>query len=81
MPTTPGMPTMPMMPGMPGMPGITCDQLMDIMRRMNCPMNGNGTNAPRPIVPPENGTAAPPQNNAPATQPRTTPTTQPRSKK
>lgn len=55
----------PQMPGMPnGMP-ITCDQLREMMMRMNCPMNGNGmngVNGPRPIVPPENGTATTPND-------------------
>jgi hypothetical protein len=63
--TTPGDGNMyPSMPGMPnGMPPMTCEQLRDMMIRMNCPMNGNTTNAPRTVVPPENGTATPPANN------------------
>lgn len=70
MPQQPQMPGMmpdgnmyPMMPGMPnGMPPLNCEQLMEMMRRMNCPMNGNETNLPRPIVPPENGTASQPDD-------------------
>ena len=75
MPQTPGMTpndgNMYPMPGTPnGMPQMDCEQLREMMRRMNCPMNGNGE-MPRPIVPPENGTATPPQNNTtPQTPPR-----------
>lgn len=85
MPSMPGMPQMPGMtpdgniyPGMPCMPNgmpMTCEMLRDMMRRMNCPMNGEGseeTSMPRPVTPPENGIIPPPQNNSPATQPRTT---------
>ncbi|HRC81136.1 MAG TPA: hypothetical protein PLF27_07105 [Sedimentibacter sp.] len=67
MPITPGMPpqmpgmppadgniypTMPemMQPGM--MPRINCEQLRELMRRMNCPVNGTPAQ-------PENGTASP----------------------
>lgn len=73
MPMMPGMPQpdmpaddgnmYPMMPDMqqPGMPPITCEQLRELMRRMNCPINGNqGVNSgERPIVPPENGNVPP----------------------
>ena len=51
-PSTPSMPN--------GMPPMTCEQLRDMMRRMNCPMNENATNVPRTVVPPENSTATPP---------------------
>lgn len=56
-------PTMPGMPG--GMPNMTCDQLREMMRRMNCPMSE--TPITRPVVPPENGTTQTPQS---VTQPR-----------
>lgn len=84
----PGMPQMPRIPQMPpgdgniypsmpnlpgGMPPMTCEQLREMMRRMNCPMDGNVTNGTRPIVPPENGTATPPES-------KTKPTTPPASK-
>ncbi|NLK65292.1 MAG: hypothetical protein GX289_09375 [Tissierellia bacterium] len=73
MPMMPGMPQTgmptddgnmyPMMPGMPqpGMPPVTCEQLRELMRRMNCPINSNQdlNNRERPLVPPENGTVPP----------------------
>ena len=72
----PGMPRMPetapgdgnIYPSMPEIPNViapTCEQLMELMRRMNCPMDGmtNETNGQIPIVSPENGTAVPPANN------------------
>ncbi len=59
MPSMPGMPPAdgnqyPMMPDMqlPGMIPITCEQLRDLMRRMNCPVNGS-------LQPPENETVSP----------------------
>ena len=59
MPSMPGMPPAdgnqyPMTPDMqlPGMIPITCEQLRDLMRRMNCPVNGS-------LQPSENETVSP----------------------
>ncbi|MDD4088290.1 MAG: hypothetical protein PHP29_01200 [Tissierellia bacterium] len=58
-PQMPMMPQMPQMPGMPpqdgnmypmmpGMPPVTCEQLREMMTRMNCPMNGEESGATTP---------------------------------
>ncbi len=61
MPMMPGMPPdgnmYPSMPEMPnGMFPITCEQLREIMRLMNCPMNENDTTNEQGAVQPENTT-------------------------